>query len=232
MRCRVSTFAVLYLLCGAAALPAAEVRYDDVIYLDEWKQSLLHLKTLYRTPIDSSRDPRSVLAYLAQGEVVEVVGLGETQHYVAARIATGAARGWVDAQALEAPPAGLLTKLRARREKAQAHRESIGRHEVTVTMTRAEVHASLGKPDRISRLRTREVAQEQWFYIVYKYLPYYTQSHDSNGQLQQVVSYRRESAGHKVITFQNDEVVTIAEEQEGNGRPPSVMAVPPARAAN
>ena len=223
---------MLCLLWGAASLPAAEVRFDDVIYLDEWKQSPLHLKTLYRTPINSSRDPRSALAYLAQGEVVEIVGLGETQHYVAARIATGPARGWVDAQALEAPPAGLLTKLRARREKAQAHRELIGRHEVTVTMTRAEVQASLGKPDRISRVRTREATQEQWFYIVYKYRPYYMQSYDSNGQLQQVVSYRREPAGHKVITFQNDEVVVIAEEQEGNARPPSAMAVPPTRAVN
>ena len=232
MRCRASTFAVLCLLCGAAALPAAEIRYDDVIYLDEWKQPALHLKALYRTPITFSRDPRSILAYLAQGEVVEVVGLGEAQHYVAARIATGAARGWGEAQALEAPPAGLLTKLRARREKAQAHRELIERHEVAGTMTRAEVHASLGKPDRTSRLRTRDGAQEQWFYIVYKYLPYYVRSYDGNGQLQQVVSYRREPAGHKVITFQNDEVVEIAEEQEENTHPPSAIVVPPARAVN
>ena len=61
MRCRASTFAVLCLLCGAAALPAAEIRYDDVIYLDEWKQPALHLKALYRTPITFSRDPRSIL---------------------------------------------------------------------------------------------------------------------------------------------------------------------------
>src|SRR5882724_12796206 len=116
MRCRASTFAVLCLLFGAAALPAAETRYDDVLYLDEWKQPVLYLRALYRTPIAFSRDPRSVLAYLAPGEAVEVLGLGETQHYVAARIATGAVRGWVDAQALEAPPAGLVEKLRARRE--------------------------------------------------------------------------------------------------------------------
>jgi hypothetical protein len=229
MRCRASAFAVLCLLCVAASLPAAEVRYDDVIYLDEWKQPTVHLKTLYRTPITFSRDPRSVLAYLAQGEVVEVVGLGETQHYVAARIATGAARGWVDAQALEAPPVGLVDKLRARREKARAHRELIERHEIAATMTRAEVRASLGKPDRTSRLRTREGEQEQWFYIVYKYLPYYAQSYDGNGQLQQVVSYRREPAGRKVITFQNDEVVEIVEGHEEKAHSPSAVAVPPAR---
>ena len=231
MRCRVSKFVVLWLLC-VTALPAAEVRYDDVLYLDEWKQPVLYLRSIYRTPITFSRDPRSVLAYLAPGEAVEVVGLGEGQHYVAARIATGTVRGWVDAKALEAPPPGFVDKLRARREKAQAHRDLIERHEVAVTMTRAEVHASLGKPDRTARLRTRDGEREQWFYTVYKYRPYYVQSHDSNGQLQQVVSYRREPAGRKVITFQNDEVMEIAEEQGESAPPPSVVVVPPARAIN
>jgi hypothetical protein len=232
MRCRASTFAVLYLLCGTAVLPAAEIRYDDVIYLDEWKQPTLHLKALQRTPVTFSRDPRSVVAYLAPGEVVEIIGLGEAQHYVAARIATGTARGWVDAQALEAPPAGLLAKLLGIRDKAQAHRELIERHEVAVTMTHAEVRASLGKPDRTSQLHAREGAQEQWFYSVYRYQPYYVQSRDASGQLQQVVSYRREPAGHKVITFQNGEVVKVTEEQEENARPPSVIFVPPVRAVN
>jgi hypothetical protein len=223
---------MLYLLCRAAALPAAEIRDDDMIYLDEWKQPALHLKTLYRTPITFSRDRNSALAYLAPGEVVEVVALGETQHYVAARITTGTTRGWVDAQALEAPPARLVATLRARREKDQAHREMIERHEVAVTMTRAEVRASLGKPERILRPHTREGEKEQWFYTVYKYLPYYIQAHDSNGQLQQVVSYRREPAAEKVITFQKDEVMEIAEEQKENAHPLSPIVVPPTRAAN
>ena len=231
MRCRTSAFTVLYLLCGAALL-GAEIRYANVIYLDESKQPAIHLKTLHRTPITVSRDPSSVLAYLAPGEMVEILGLGETQHYVAARVATGAAKGWVDAEALETPPEELLAKLHARREKAQAHRESIERHEVTLTMTRAEVHASLGKPDRTSRLRTREGEEEQWFYTIYKYLPYYTQSYDGNGQPRQVVSYRREATGHKVITFRNDEAVEIAEEPEEKARPPSAIAVPPPRATN
>jgi hypothetical protein len=232
MQCRTSAFAMLCLLCGAAVLSAAEIRYDDVIYLDEWKQPALHLKALHRTPLTFSRDQSSILAYLAPGEVVEIVGLGETQHYVAARIPTGPARGWVDAQALEAPPAELVAKLQARREKAQAHREMIERHEIALTMTRTEVRASLGKPDRTSRLRSREGGEEQWFYTEYKYLPYYTQTYDGSGELRQVVSYRREPTGRKVITFRNDEAVEIAEEQGDKTRSPSVIIVPPAPAGN
>jgi hypothetical protein len=223
---------MLYLLCGAVALRAVEIRYDDVIYLDEWKQPTLHLKTLYRAPITFTRDQSSVVAYLAPGEVVEILGMGETQHYVAARIATGTARGWVATQALESPPAELVAKFHARRERAQAHRELIERHEVAVTMTRAEVHASLGKPNRTLRLHTREGDEEQWFYIIYKYLPYYTQSPNASGEIRQVVSYRRVPTGHKVITFRHDEAVEIAEEQEEKVRPPSVNAVSPVRAVN
>src|SRR5271154_7210421 len=103
MRCRRSALAVLFLLYWVTALPAAETRYDDILYLDEWNQPVLHLKALSRIPLTSSRDPNSVIAYLAEGQDVQIVGLGEAQHYVAARIATGPARGWVDARALEAP---------------------------------------------------------------------------------------------------------------------------------
>jgi hypothetical protein len=223
---------MLYLLCGAAALAAAEIRDDDVIYLDEWKQPAFYLKTLYRAPITFTRDRQSILAYLAPGEVVEVIALGETQHYVTARIATGATQGWVDAQALEAPPAGLVAKLRARREKAQAHREMIERHEVAVAMTRAEVRDSLGKPERTSRRQTQAGEEEQWFYTVYKYLPHYIQAQNSNGQVQQVVSYRREPAGDRIITFRNGEVAEIAEEPKENAHPPTVIVASPVRSIN
>ena len=223
---------MLYLLCRVTTLLAAEIRDDDMIYLDEWKQPALHLTALSRTSVTLTRDGQSILGYLTPGEVVEVVALGETQHYVAARIATGATRGWVDAQALEAPPAGLVNKLRARHEKARAHREIIERHEVAVTMTRAEVRASLGKPERTSQRHTQAGEQEQWFYTVYKYLPHYIQAQNSNGQVQQVVSYRREPAEDRIITFQNNEVVEIAEGPKENATPPAVIVASPARAIN
>ena len=232
MRCRASALAVLFGLGGTAVLFAAEIRYDDVIYLADWKEPALHLKVLSRTPITVARDANSVIAYLPRGEAVEMIGLGETRHYVAARIATGAARGWVDAQALEPPPPALLEKLHLRREQVHVHREMIDRHEVAVTMTRAEVQSSLGKPDRKSRLRTKEGDEEKWFYVIYRYQPYNRQSSDSNGQLQQVVSYRREPAGNKVITFRNEEVVQIAEEQDEKARPPAIRVVPPSRPAD
>jgi hypothetical protein len=229
MRCRVSALAVLHLLFGAATLLAAEIHYDDVVYLGELKQAAIHLKTVHRTPITSSRDGSGILGYLTPGALVEILELGETQCYVAASVTMHTPKGWVDAQALETPPAEVLAKLHTYLEKAQAHRELIERHEVAVTMTRVEVRASLGKPDRTARRHTLEGEEEQWFYTIYKYLPHYTQSYDGNGQLRQVVSYRRESTGQKVVTFRNDEAVEIAEEQDEKAHPPSVIFVPPAQ---
>ena len=210
-----------------ATLHAAEVRYDDVVYLNDWNQPVLHLKSLRRAPVTFSRDPNSVIGYLAKGQVVEINGLGENQHYLAASLPTGLVCGWVEADALEPSPAELLAKLRERREKAKAHRELIERHEVVNGMTRAEVRASVGAPDRTARLRTKLGDEEQWFYITYKYVPQYTQHHDERGRVGQLVSYRRAPSGHKVVTFHGDEVVETAGDQAEESSP--MAAEPPAR---
>lgn len=214
---RILLLTVLLVACRISGAAAAEIRHDDVLYLDDWKQPPLQLKVLRRAAITFSRDPRSVVAHLAQGQTVHVVGLGERLHYVSARIATGPARGWVEAGALEAPPEELLARLRQRRERMLAHRELIARREVALGMSRDEVRASLGRPDRKSRLRSADGEEEQWLYVTYRYLPHYRQYHDQKGQLRQLVTYRRVPAGHKVITFRDGELVAIAEEVQENG---------------
>lgn len=217
----------------AAAARAAEIRYDDVLYLDELSQSPLQLKTLQRAPITFSRDPRSVIAYLVHGQTVTVLGLGEGMYYVSAQIVTGPARGWVAEAALEAPPADLLETLRKRHERLVAHRELIARHEVALGMTPAEVKVSLGKPERRTRLRTTEGEAEHWMYVTYRYLPYYTNSYDEKGVLRQSVYYRRVPAGHRVISFRGGEVVaTTGEENRGERAPEAVVVPVPPSAGN
>lgn len=203
---------------SAAMLDAAEARYDDVIYLADLNQPPLHLKALWRTPITYSRDPQSVIAYLAPGQSVEVVGLGETEHAVSARTPMGTVQGWVDVTALEAPPEGLQAKLRQGRDRAEAHRDLIERHEVVVGMNRAEVDASLGKPDRTARIRTRFGDEEQWFYVTYKYTPHYVQHQTEAGRFNQTLSYGRVPTGHKIITFRQDEVVEIGDDETAESR--------------
>jgi outer membrane protein assembly factor BamE (lipoprotein component of BamABCDE complex) len=102
----------------------------------------------------------------------------------------------------------------------------IERHEVVVGMTRREVRAGLGRPDQTAGIRTRQGDEEQWFYTIYKYLPYYTRDIDANGNPRQQVRYRREASGHKVVTFHNDEVVEVAEQQEEKRLSPSITVLP------
>ena len=215
--------AILVTLLPTTMVVADEVLGPDVINLAEWNEPPLHLKVLYRAPLRSTRDPRSMMTYLTEGQPIEVIGLGETQDYVKARVATGPVQGWVDADALAAPPTEFVARLRDRRQKAEAHRDLIERHEVVAGMTRTEVRASLGKPDRMTRIRAESGEEEQWVYTTYKYEPHYTQD-DAAGQSRQVVSYRRVRAGHKIITFRNDEVVEIGDDQTG---PPPLTPLPP-----
>ena len=203
------TEAAAVILLAASVAFAAETRYDDVAYLADLGQPPLPLRVTKPTDITFSRDPRSILAHLEEGQVVTVFGLGERQDYVSVRIASGPARGWVDANALESPPAELVAKLKEQREKAAAHRALIERHDVGAGMTQAEVLASLGKPERKARVRALEGEQEQWFYVTYRYMPYYTRFPDEKGKAQQLVSYRREPAGHRIVTFRNGEVVEV-----------------------
>lgn len=219
MQHRSLVLSVLFALFGLTVLHAAPVRYDDVVYLDDSHETALHLKVLRRTPINFSREPQSLDAYLAEGQTVDVIGLGESQYYVSARIATGLTQGWVDAQSIEAPPAELLARLREHHDEAQARRKLIGQHEVAVGMTRADVRASLGKPDQIARVHTRQGDEEQWFYTTYQYVPVYTQYNDEIGRQRHVVSYHRQASGHKTVMFQNDQVAEIIDKQEE--KPPS-----------
>ncbi|MGA2221527.1 MAG: hypothetical protein ABSH21_07090 [Verrucomicrobiia bacterium] len=172
-----------------------------------------------------SRDESSSITYLAKGQPVTAIGLGETMDYVAARTVTDQARGWVDVRALESLPAGLLDALRKRRHLAIACRELIARHQVVLAMTRDEVGASLGRPDRKSRVRLPAGDHEQWVYKTYRYLPTYRCDYSGKGKPRQVVSYKRTLAGRKVVTFRDDEVIALSDKAEEGAQPPAAAVI-------
>lgn len=125
MRRRVLVLTAVFALLGTAILRGAETRYDDVIYLDGLNQPSLRLKVLRRTPVAFSRELESVIGSLAERQMVEVIGVGENRDLVSARVATGPVRGWADAQALEAPPAELIARLRLMGTVIRANRYAI-----------------------------------------------------------------------------------------------------------
>jgi hypothetical protein len=202
-------FAALHAAGGARA---AEIRYDDVLYLDELKRPPLTLKVLARAPLTFSRDPSSIIAHLARNQPVSVLGITEKHYYVHARIPTGPARGWLRRDMVESPAAELLEDLNRQRERMLHHRELIARREVALGMTRTEVHASLGRPDRRARTLTPEGQREEWTYIVYRYVPHYQHFHDAEGRLRQTVTYQKTPSGYRLIVFDGAEVIRIQED--------------------
>jgi hypothetical protein len=173
----------------------------------------LELKVLHRAPLTSHQDSSGLIAFLAKGQTVSVLELGERMYYVVARTPTGDARGWIDASLVEAPPAELMEKIRERRKHAATNRGLIARHEVAAGMTRDELRASIGEPDSRMELRLPDgSAAEQWSYVTYRYLPTYAVDTDAAGKSRRVVSYRRLPAGRKIVTFRGDEVVALEDE--------------------
>lgn len=211
---------------GAAAL-AAEIRYGDAFYFDEWNLPPLQLKALGRTPLCFSRDRSNVIAHIAKGQPATVLGWSETNYYVVVQIATGPARGWVEADAFEKPAADVIEKLKARRERVLANRELIARHEVALGMAREEVLASIGKPDRKSQVRSKEGDQEEWLYFTYRYVPRYSYLLDQYGQLKPYVTYQKIVTGHKAVSFRGGEVIAVADEAGDNPVPAGALVTPP-----
>ncbi len=223
------------MLLAALTPAAAEILKQEVVSREEMRQAPLELKALRRTPITLSPEQYGLVAFLARGQSVTVLEMGETMDYISAVSPTGPVEGWVYAGALETPPSAWLDTLRQRREHAAADKDLIDRHEIAPGMTRTEVRISLGRPDRTSTVRLPGSAeqQEQWVYITYRYLPTYRNSDDDNGRQRQVVSYQRTAVGEKVVVFQNGRVVATSEEGGTDAAAPGsgVPARPP-NAAN
>jgi hypothetical protein len=206
---------------------AADIRYSDVMYMDEMNLPPLMLKVRVRAPLMFTRDRSSILGHVSPGQVVTVLGVGETQYYISSQIATGPARGWVRSDAIEPLAPEVLADIKQRRERTQKHKDLIDRHEVAIGMTPEEVRASLGKPDKTTRTVTKEGAEELWSYVTYRYLPQYSYVQDKYGQMNPNVIYQRMPIGHKTIVFRNGEVALIEDHVEDRPPPPVSTVVPP-----
>ncbi|NIP76241.1 MAG: hypothetical protein GTN90_09740, partial [Xanthomonadales bacterium] len=184
---------VLFCLVAWVATQAAETGSEEVIYLEELGLSPVRLRVLRRTPLSQSPNMRRASVYVARGRPIELLGWTEARYYVAARTATGPARGWVDAAAIEPVLAEKVAEIQQLFAQRQRHRALIGRGEVVPGMTRKDVTESLGQPDRRATVRVEAGAIEQWFYTVYRYEPHHQQvpDPDRDGQLRQSLTYRR-----------------------------------------
>jgi len=224
-RCILLTVLVAVLMAGNAT--GADIRYADVVYMDDIKVAPLQLKVLTRTPLTFSRDSSSLLGHVPAGQVVTVLGMGSGQYYISTRIATGPARGWIRSDACEAPSEKVMADINQRREQTVKHKELIERHEVAIDMSTDEVRASLGKPDKVTRTVIAEGKEEIWSYVTYRYLPHYNTFRDPYGQWQQTVIYQRQPIGHKTIVCRNGLVFLIEDHEEKRPPPPVTTVVPP-----
>jgi len=222
----------ILLLSGFAAaisLRAAEIRFEDVFYLDEVHAKPLPLKTTKRVKLTVSRDQSTPLAILEPADTVWVLGFAEDRLYVETQITSGKAKGWVDESALEKVPEEIRADIEERIGTARRHKELIAKRQIDFGMTRKQVEAALGKPDERTRTQEGETVEEQWMYRTYKNIPqrdyYYV-----DGKLYERAYYKKVFAGGKTVTFRNDEVTAIKDEEkvpETTASTPVIVAPPP-----
>lgn len=179
----------------------------EVVDLAELKLPAVELAVRQRAPIFATRDGGGARAHLPAGQRVTLLRWSPTRYFVDARAATGPVRGWVAAESVAELPAELAKQLRQRVAAQAEHRELIARQEVAVGMTRAEVIASLGQPDR------REA--DAWRYFTHRYQPHLVQTQDAAGKLRQTVTYRRVPSGQRTVRFHGELVAAVDEEDTG-----------------
>ncbi len=187
----------------------------EVVDLAELKLPTVELAVRQRAPIFATREAGSARAYLQPGQRVTLLRWSATHYFVAARAATGPVRGWVTAASVADVPVELATQLQRRLAAQAEHRELIARQEVAVGMTRAEVIASLGQPDRRERVATPAGEQEVWRYVTYRYQPHPLTASDSAGNVRQVVTFRRVAVGHRWVRFAGEWVGAVGAEDAG-----------------
>lgn len=213
-------------VCHGACTLAAEIRFEDVMYLDEIHAKPLPLKVKSRVALTVSRDQSTVMAYLQKDDVVWLIGIGESRHYVEAFIPSGQARGWVDVEAIEAISEEIRGDVEHRVRKNRRFKELIARKEIDIGMTRGQVEAALGKPTDRKRTVDGEMVEEEWTYRSYKNLPQ-RDLYTVNGRVLERTYYRKVFAGGKTVLMRNDEVVSIREEQTTPEEPVPTISLPP-----
>ena len=84
-----------------------------------------------------------------------------------------------------------------------------------------------GKPDERSRTQGGRSVEEEWVYRVYKSLPQREYYYASDGKLYDRVYYKKVPAGGKTVTFREDLVVAIKDEEKIPAAPEPVVILPP-----
>ncbi len=161
------------------------------------------------------------------GTRVRVAALSEHAVRIRGRAVHADVAGWLKMEQLKAPDPELFDNLKAMFERHQLVADLIARNQVALGMTVGEVQASLGAPTRKTSELTAEGRRDVLEYAVFERVPQVQTVRGADGRLYNTTVFLRVQTGSLKVTFEDDQVVSIAEE-EGNPLPDTrVRIVPP-----
>lgn len=164
---------------------------------------------------------------IRRGTRVRVAALTGEAVRVRGRATHADVAGWLKMEQLRAPDPDLFDNLKAMYERYRLVADLIEKNQVALGMTVDEVRASLGAPTRKSSELTAEGRRDVLEYAVFERVPQVQTVRGADGRLYNSTVFIRVQTGSLTISFEDDQVVSIAEE-EGNPLPDSgVRIVPP-----
>ena len=167
------------------------------------------------------------IGVIRQGTRVRVASLIGEAVRIRGRATHGDVAGWLKMDQLEAPDPEFFASLKAMYERHLLVADMIAKNQVALGMTVEEVQASLGRPTRKSSELTVEGRVDTLEYAVFERVPQVQTVRGTDGRLYRSTVYVRVQTGSLKVSFKDNHVISIAEE-EGNPLPDGgVRIVPP-----
>jgi hypothetical protein len=214
-----AALALLLALLAQAASPqpaAAQLNTEPgAIVIEDLLEEPILLTIKDAAAVYSSvRSPRR-LGIIPAGREVKLVAVTDRAYRVRGEALHGGVVGWIRPDDLDADPEMIesITKLYERQILVQ---EMIRERQVALGMTNKEVEASLGKPTRKSSELTRAGRKDSYEYSIFERVPHQTLVQDQTGRVFTRTTYVEVETGTLKITFDNEVVDSISEDQ---GRP-------------
>lgn len=195
--------------------------------LEEILNEPLELRTSEDATVFVGPDFDRRIGVIRKGTRVRLASMRGDTVRVRGRATHGDVAGWMRIDQLEAPEPEFFANLKAMYERHLLVADMIAKNQVALGMTVDEVRASLGRPTRRSSELTADGRVDTMEYAIYERVPQVQTVRGADGRLYQSTIFVQVQTGNLKISFQDDNVISIAEE-EGNPVPDGgVRIVPP-----
>jgi len=201
-----------FFLSFAQAQIPPELREQGVLYFEGNLPDKLTTTLNTSTTVYMHRDFQMALAYLGQGQEVELIGMSSEGYLLKTNYRNNTVVGWIRPEDL---PSGIDPTLFKTAKKNQERRDAvavaIANKSVIQGMTPDEVKQSVGRPDQISSHTDIHGSVLTWTFTTYREEPQYDYTINALGRPVLQTYYVKIPIGQLVVNFENGAVTSVSQ---------------------